>query len=286
MKNLNLGLVSVSIARNIFLVIAVCLFFAALSTTGGCGCTLLADLTNPEQDPNISRIGEPYCFTVLKESTSTDVLSYIHNPEKQIYPPYELLSKSKSVLVSTGQNTKGWKVWFNMVAFDENKSTAVRKYMLMILDKWNWMEEPRMDFSFDSETLLNSELLSKPYNDENARKIAILKDILENFRKDGKEVNLDNKALMTASMTVYQAIDSMILKLNDSPAYAAKLEDPNGAEFEDLSFGTGRMEMVVCKDYATLKIRFGKYVDDFKTITCCDYAAGWEYYENCGECKQ
>ena len=252
-----------------FLLLAIAAGFFVLVPISLSGCSVIDDAITPEEKPRIEQIGEPYCLTQLKKSTPAEVLAMIHNPEHQLYPPHELLSKSKSVVASTGQNTKGYKVWFNMVSFDENNMLASRKYLLMIIDKPNWMEEPRKNLTFDSETLLSGEVLSKPYVNENARRVAIMKYVLESFRKDTQEINLDNKTLMTAGMCVSQAISGMLVKLDDSPAYAAKLEDPNGADFESLSFGTGKMEMVVCEDYATMKIRFGDFVKDFKVMPCC-----------------
>jgi hypothetical protein len=40
-----------------------------------------------------------------------------------------LISQSKSIIAAVGQSKKGYKTWFDMVAFDESELTARRKYV-------------------------------------------------------------------------------------------------------------------------------------------------------------
>ena len=63
-----------------------------------------------------------YYQTTLGYSTSADVLDMIHEPLD------EYLSQSESVVASWNEGDKGQTHWFNMVAFDEETLTAVRKY--------------------------------------------------------------------------------------------------------------------------------------------------------------
>jgi hypothetical protein len=110
-----------------------------------CGCAVLEFVT-PEGSPSNEEISESYYQTELKKSDAADVLGTIHKPE------YELLSQSKRVVASSGQKKKGYKTWFNMVAFDENGLTARRKYLfivderpkLLFVEPWEGLRLERM----------------------------------------------------------------------------------------------------------------------------------------------
>lgn len=229
-----------------------------------CGCVVLdtVEFLRLEKPPSYERILESYRQIELKESSSADVLTTIHLPE------YELLSQSKSVVASSGQKKKGYMRWFNMVAFDENELTARRKYCFIVDEK------PKILFTqswwtgwtglwFDSEVVLESKLLDAPYANENARRIAILRKVLENFREDISEVGLDNKVLKTSGMMVNQAFETVLVKLDaepGSPALARRLSEQSGLEFEHISLKKGRIRMVVVDDIARVKIRLGSFV--------------------------
>jgi len=222
-----------------------------------CGCSIVEFFT-PEGPPSDQQTSACYQKTKLKTSSSADVLAAINIPE------YELVSRSKSVVASAGQKKKGYKSWFTLIAFDENESTARRKYLFVVDEKPKILfVEPREGLKFDCEVALGSDVLGKPYAEENARRIAILKDILKNFRKDIGEVSPDNKELGIDGMLVNQAFEAVLTKLDDSPALAARLNEPDGIDFSHISFDKGKIRMVVTDDVAAIKMKLGSSARKF-----------------------
>jgi len=237
-----------------FKILSLALF---LLVFGLCGCAIV-DYFKPEGPPYDEELFERYNSTKLKESNSADVLVAIHRPE------YELLSQSTSVIASSGQKKKGHKIWFNMVSFDENELTAKRKYIFIVDDRPNILEEPRKYFSFDCEMVLESEIREEPYANENARRIAILKQVLANVRKDVGEVGSDNKMLDVSGMLINQALETVLVKLDSSPVLATKLSESAGLDFSHINLGGGKIQMLVDDDIVTVKMRLGSLVKNFE----------------------
>ena len=94
----------------------------------GCWVIDVKDFLTPEGAPKDAEIARAYYLTELRRSTAADVLPLVYMPY------YALLSQSTSVLASQGEKKKGYKLWVNMVSFDENDLLAKRKY-LMIADE-------------------------------------------------------------------------------------------------------------------------------------------------------
>ncbi len=218
-----------------------------------CSCSVVEYL-KAEKPPYDEELSESYYRTKLKISSSADVLATIHKPE------YELLSQSKSAIASLGQKKKGHKIWFNMVVFDENELTVKGKYLFIVDDRPNIWEEPRKKLSFDCEMVLEAEVLDKPYANENARRIAILKRVLENVRKDIDEVGSDNKKLGICGMLINQALEAVLVKLDSSPVLATMLSEQSGVEFDHINFDKGKIQMVVEGDIVKIKMRLGLLV--------------------------
>ena len=234
--------------------------FQLLVIFGSCGCAVVEFLT-PEGPPHNVEIAKSYYQTKLKMSTSADVLTTIHKPK------YELLSQSKSVIVSVGQKKKGRKIWLNMVAFDENELTAMRKYLFVIDEKPKSLLVlimPRRKLMFDSEIVLQADVLDKPYTNENARRIAILKQVQKNAREDIKEVSPDNKMIVVCGMLINQSLEASLVKLNSSPVLASGLSEPAGVEFSHMSLDKGKIQMVVSDDIVSVKIRMDPLVHAFE----------------------
>ena len=114
-------------------------FVALIFCVLAAGCAVV-EFLKPEGAPQNEEIVNIYGRTKLKVSSAADVMAVIQMPE------YELLSQSKSVVASSGQKKKGYKRWFNMVAFDEGTAqlgkeglesaeyelTAKRKYLFIV----------------------------------------------------------------------------------------------------------------------------------------------------------
>jgi len=226
---------------------------------GGCVVLDVKELLTPEGPPNYEQISQCYYQTELRKSSSADVLTTVYLPE------YELLSQSKSVVASTGQKKKGYKRWFKMIAFDEYDLRAKRKYLFIVDEKPKVLfTEPWASVKFDCEMILEAEVLDEPYANENARTIAILKRLLENFRGDIDEVSEDNNVLDTSGMIVNQALETVLVKLNSSPALARRLSEEDGLGFEHTSFDKGKIQMVVTDNIVALRLRLGSLVKKWK----------------------
>ena len=81
------------------------------------GCTVF-DFVVPEGLPSNQQLNAQYRQTILKQSTSSEVLSRFGTPK------YALLSQSKSIVALCGEKKQGKKMWFNIVTFDENELIA------------------------------------------------------------------------------------------------------------------------------------------------------------------
>jgi len=119
--------------------------------------------------------------------------------------------------------------------------------------------EPWEGVYFDCQMVLPKEVLDEPYANENARRIAILKQVGAETRQDTKEVGADNEVLARSGMIIGQGIDSVVVKLDGSPALAARLSEPEGLEFEEMSFDKGRLRLVVEDDVVTVKMLLGSF---------------------------
>jgi hypothetical protein len=225
-----------------FLLLAFCLL---------CGCSV-REYFRSEGPPYDRQLYESYDLTKVKVSSSADVLATIHQPE------YELLSRSKSVVASWGQKKKGYKSWFKMVAFDEKALAAKRKYILIVDDRPNPMEEPRKSLSFECEMVLDPEGLDKPYANENVRRIEILRQVQDNVRRDKDEVGADNKMLDTCGMLANQALEAALVALDSAPVLASKLSEPAGVDFNHVNLGRGKIQMLFEDDIVKVKMRLGR----------------------------
>lgn len=229
------------------------LWFLACSLSG-CGLEYLPDEV---KGPGEEELLRPFNQTILKQSGSADVLSIIHQPK------YELLSQSESVVASCGERKGGRKIWLNMVAFDQELLTAKRKYFLLFDENvpyWVLRQKCRIDMEVVSDT----GILEKPYANENARRIAVLQDVLKTFGLDALEVRKDNVVLDSCAMVVNQTINGILKKLEVTPAKAIKLSDLAGLAFDHIVLGPGRVRMVIRGDVVKVKVKIGRFPKPFK----------------------
>ncbi len=248
-------------------------FFAILIMGALSGCAVVGFL-RPEGPPGNEQIMANYDDITVKVSSAADVLIVLDTPAAEAVD--ELTSQSKSVIVSAGQKKKGYKRWFNMAAFDEDELTVRRKYVLIVDEKPKVLfVEPRTYLSFDCQSALRSGaegsdkdtaggVLDEPYANENARLIAILKQVLEDFQLDLDQVKSDNKVLAASGGLVNQALTSVLVELEDSPGLAARLSDAAGMKFEHISLGTGKIRMLLEDDVVTIRARLGSVLRKLK----------------------
>lgn len=222
------------------------------------GCSAVG-LFAPEGPPYYEDIYAGYRQVQLKTSDSADVLTTLGKA------PNELISQSKSVIAAAGQRRKGYENWCNMVAFDQDTLIAKRKYVLIADERPKALfVEPWEGMSFDCEVVLDGAILSKPYASENARRVAILKRISEDMRKDVGEVATDNKMLEVDGVIVNQAFAAVLTDLDSSPVLASKLTESQGLAFKHTSFNKGLIWMTVEGDVATIRIQLGSTAKKLK----------------------
>ena len=225
-----------------------CLLFCGL-----CGCAVV-DYVKPEQPPYDEHLPLSYYHINLKASSAADVLSEIHIPE------YEQLSQSRSVIASSGQKKKGHEVWLKMAAFDENTLTINRKYFFLVDEKpKNLWIQPKRRLRFDSEMVLGSDILDEPYANDNAKRIAILNQVLANVRNDIEQVSAEDKNLRTCGMLINQTLRTILVKVESSPVSATKLNPVEGLDFDHISLGAGKVWMGVAGDTVSIRIRINSY---------------------------
>jgi len=222
---------------------------------GGCRGTFWGhtfELFRPEVEPNDVAIKSGYDRVLLRKSSSADVLSVLSLPD------YELLSQSSSVIASTGQKKKGYKNWLKMVAFDEDELTARRKYFLMVDERPRFLfVEPWADLRFNSEMLIGRDVLDEPYSSENARRIAVLKRVIENTHRDIGEVSQDSQTANVCGMLINQALESVLVKLESSNVLASRLDEPEGLSFEHINLDRGKIMMFIRGDFVNVDVKLG-----------------------------
>jgi len=249
-----------------------CLLFSVLAL---CGCSSIVSpyvISRRQELPYDASLSDVYYKTELKKSGALDVLPVIHKPES------ELLSQSRSVVASLGQGKDGYKVWFNMVAFDEARLTAKRKYFFLVDEQVKrllrrprrFLMEPKRGLMFDSQMVLEKSAVDKPSISEKARQITRLKQVLRNLHEDvnklGKsaDASRSDKMLTTSAMLMNQIFGTILHTLDRSPALAGMLSDSGGVEFDHINFGKGKIRMVIEDNIAVVKIRVGVFVGTFE----------------------
>ena len=193
-----------------------------------------------------------YYMTTLNLSRSSDVLSIIKNDD-------ELVSQGGNVIASYGPDNDGDNLWFNAVVFDEDDLTAVGKYSLGYeqYDPAFYINAVRK-VRFDGELVLGVDVISEPYANDNARKMAILDYLFDNCQSSLGQVSEDSQDLRGSAMLVSRVEQSIKAALLASPAKAALLSEPGGLEFEQINMGESRVRMVIEDDVVKVKVKCGK----------------------------
>lgn len=218
------------------------------------GITLLA-LTGCRSPLNrYEGVFDRYYATTLKMSTSADVLGMLQDET-------EYLSQSESVVASWGKaESKDRTHWFNMVAFDEDAMTAVRKYGFILEETtWGLNRTPLPALRFDGEIVMPAEVLDEAYPSANAKLLALLTTTREMFQDDAAEISFDSDVFRSSMMMVQQALNAVINRLTQSPAYAVKMPELEGMEFVHPTLGESRIRMVIEDDIVKVKIKAGKW---------------------------
>jgi hypothetical protein len=202
-----------------------------------------------------------YYLTNLKQTSSADIIGVIATDGT------ELISQSESVIASWADKKKGYVFWFNMVAFDQQEYSAVRKYCIVFDEKATkgiWFLFPVQKLRFEAAMALQDEILAHSYANENEKRIAVLKEILAKFSDDSGQLTADAQVLNSSSMMVKQTINTILYRLERSPALATRLDDLAGMKFDHMTLGKGRVRMLIENDIGKLKVKIGANVKNFQ----------------------
>jgi len=245
--------------------------FAALATVAlQAGCSTVSPWTKARHRSHQARLSAPYEQIAVKQSiiqNTVPMIQRLNDQSQADLAAAEMISHSENVVVSMGQSKDGYQTWFNMVTFSENELNVVRKYFFVVDDKTKSIQfEPNQGLRFDCEIELEKEVFADPDTSDNARKIEILRNVLNYFRIDTNELRDDpdspdqgNRMIDICRMLINQTFDVILRELDRSPVLASRLSQAGGVEFDHINFNKGKIQLVVKKDIATVKIRLGAY---------------------------
>jgi len=250
--------------------VAMRLFAVLLLGTLLGGCSTVSPWTKARQLSYQAKLSAPYDQIKVKQSVIQNAVPKIQRLQDELEPSFagaELISHSENVVVSLGQSTDGYQTWFNMVTFQENELNAIRKYFFIVDDKARSFQlSPSRGLRFDCEMVIGEEMLADPGTTENARRIAMLRNVLGNFHKDIVELRDDtdapdqeNKMLDICRMLINQTFEVILRELDSSPVLATRLSKAGGVEFNHVNFNKGKIKMVVGADIVIVKIRLGAF---------------------------
>jgi hypothetical protein len=236
------------------------------------GCSALsspAGVRN-QQLSELQVLSAPYDQIALKKSLTLDALPKIRRFKSEtgsLLAETETVSHSDRVVASLGQGRDGYSTWFNMVTFHEYQLNVIRKYFFAVEDRAGSLRgRPRRGLRFDCEMVLDKEVLGESYTSENIRRIVILRYVLDSVRRDIKELGDDidvpdqyNKKLDVCGMLINQTLELILVKLDSSPVLATKLDISDGVDFDHISFGKGKVRMIVKDNTVAFAMCFGSY---------------------------
>jgi len=244
---------------------------ALLFATCLCGCAAQGYLS-PDRLP-YAKLAFPYASTQLRTSASLDVLNLARAPEYQFDRDKAdelLLTQSDTAVAFSGRSKDKRKSWLTLVVFDEYRLTATRKYFFLVDERAEtapaankrYFLPPRKGLVFDSEFVIDPEILTTPYATEETQKVATIRWLAEQFQKDmtallgSYDVPARGAAqLSTAGMMMRQTFTGLLVELDKSPGLAQTLADEHGMEFPHISMNKGRARLIARDDLAALTLR-------------------------------
>jgi hypothetical protein len=220
-----------------------------------------------------ARLARPYERTQLRTSTSLDVLNIARDPAYQFLPSEAdpvLLTQSEMTVAYSGRGAQGRKTWLNLLVLDEFRRTASRKYFFCIDEQTPHDPSrpehrslvPCQGLLFDSEFVVDPEVLTTPYATEEAQKIALVKWLAARFQTDvtaligrPKAPAQGNQQIAVSGMMVNQLFQGILTELAQSPGVAKNLGADQGIRFPHASLGEGRLRLRLNNDTAVMTIR-------------------------------
>jgi len=235
------------------------------------GCGALGYLP-PERLP-YAKLAFPYANTQLKTGATLDVLNLARAPEYQFERGVAdelLLTQSDTAVAFSGRSKDKRKSWLTMVVFDEYRLTAKRKYFFLVDERaetvptqpGRYLVPPRKGLVFDSQFVVDPEILTTPYATQEAQRVAMVRWLADQFQKDmtalvgSSDAPARGSALLSISgMMMRQAFTGLLVELDKSPGLAQTLADAQGMEFPHISMNKGRARLLVQDDLAAMTLR-------------------------------
>lgn len=256
------------------LTLALCFYIGLFFSILFSGCSIIStpDTAQNQQLSEEQELSAPYDQIMLKKSLTLDALPKIRRSQSEPTSRLagtEVVSHSDRVVACLGQSQDESRTWFNMVTFHEYRLNVIRKYFFAVDDRAGSLRaRSRRGLRFDCEMVLDKEVLGESHASENLRRIAILRYVLAQMRKDIKELGDDvdvpdqyNKKLDVCGMLINQTFEMVLVKLESSPVLAMRLTEAAGAEFDHINFNKGVIKMVIVDDTVMVKARFGAFID-------------------------
>ncbi|MDI6448670.1 hypothetical protein [Anaerobaca lacustris] len=236
-----------------------------------CGC---AAQWYVRSDPlAYSRLVGPYRHIQLKASSTLDALGAFDAPDHRLDPEAtgrQLVSQSDTTIAVCGQSANARRTWVTLVAFDEHRMTARRKYFFCI-DEWataaptergQKLVPPRKGLVFDAELVLAPEIQTTPYATEEARQLATVRWLIEQFAADARRLSgppgqsaQANELVSLAAMMMNQTFEGLMIELAKSHGLARRFSDPKGVAFPHISMNEGRLQLTTAAGITTAKLR-------------------------------
>ena len=238
---------------------------------GVSGCTVLR-YTPPNRLP-YTKLAVPYRQAQLGATTTLGVLGMVDTPEYQLKRTdvgRQLLSQSDLAIAFSGQSADTFKTWVTLIVFDEYRMTARRKYFFCSDERATVEPDdprallipPRRGVIFDCQCVLPPEIQTTPYATDEARQIAIIRWLADQFRTDVHDLTGDttksvqaNELVSTADMMMSQVFRGLLVELAKSPGLARDLSREEGIEFPHISLNQGRIRLISLNDAVDVKIR-------------------------------
>jgi hypothetical protein len=247
-----------------------CILAVSILLAMQAGCSTVSPWTKARHRSQQARLSAPYDQIAVKQSIIQNAVPKIQRLNDEAHADLastEIISHSENVVVAMGQSKDGFQTWFNMVTFSENELNVVRKYFFVVDDKTKSIQfEPNQGLRFDCEAELDKEVFADPEISDNARRIEILRNVLNYLRKDINELHDDpdmpdqgNRLIEICGYLINQTFDMILRQLEMSPILASSLNQPGGVEFDHINFDKGKIQMVLKKDIAVVKIRLGAF---------------------------
>ncbi len=246
--------------------------FALLALAGLC---LLSGCSTPDAPGgsySYARLAAPYRQVQLRTGTTLDVLGLLDAPSMRLEPDLvavQLTTQSDTSAALSGQSKDGKKIWVNLIAFDEYRMTARRKYFFLM------DEQPAPPIgsqpptgavpgalAFDAQFILDPEVGTALYATDEARKAAIVRSLAQRFKADVDKLagrptaaTQTDALVATAGMMMNQVFQGVFVEFDKSSALAKNLNNEAGVAFGHRSLGEGRIRLLVTSGIGTISVR-------------------------------